>query len=102
MPSISAFSSGDTVRFTSTFAVGGTNSDPSTSITFRIKNPNGVGASYVYNTDSEVVRSATGVYYVDLILNLPGEHHYRWEGAGNTAPGASEGVIRINRSNVLM
>ena len=102
MPSISAFSSGDTIRFTATFAVGGVNSTPSTAITFRTKNPNGVVASYVYNTDSELLTSGDGVFYIDLTLNLPGEHHYRWEGSGSIAPGASEGVIRINRSNVIM
>ena len=99
---VSSFDSGDTIRFQVTFSVNGVNTDPSTSIIFRTKNPNGVVTSYIYLTDAEVIKSATGVYYIDLALTLTGEHHYRWEGTGTTAPGVSEGRIRINRSNVIM
>lgn len=99
MPTISQFSSGDTIRFQVTFSLSGTNTDPTT-ITFRRKDPNQVVRSYVYLTDAEIVRISAGVYRIDLLLDLPGEWWARWEGAG-IAPGASEIRVRINRSQVL-
>ena len=102
MPSVNSFFSGDTIRFQVTFTVGSTNTDPSTSVTFRIKNPNGVVTSYIYGTDADLITSATGIYYINLALTLTGEYNFRWEGAGSTAPGVSEGRIRINKSNVIM
>jgi hypothetical protein len=101
MPTVNTFASGDSIRFTGTFAISGTNTDPSV-VTFRTKNPNGVvGKLYTYLTDDELVRSATGIYYIDLALSLVGEHHYRFQSTGVIAPGVSEGRIRIERSNVL-
>ena len=99
MPTVNSFISGDTVRFAVTFSLSGTNTDPTT-VTFRRKDPNKVVRSYIYNTDTEVVRSGIGAYRIDLQLDLPGEWWYRWESTG-IAPGAAESRVRINRSNVL-
>jgi hypothetical protein len=100
MPTVKSFTSGDTVRFSITFAIAGVGTDPSTSIAFRIRNPNKVVTSYVYITDAEVVRDDAGDYHVDLALSLPGEYWYRWEGVGTTAPGVSEGRVKILHSMV--
>lgn len=100
MPTVSPFSSGDTIRFQVTFSLSSINTDPTTVI-FRTKNPNGVVTSYVYLTDNELIKSDTGIFYIDLALNLTGEHFYRWEGTGD-APGISEGRVRVDRSTVLM
>lgn len=98
---VNSFYSGDTVRFSIAFTVGTTDTDP-TGVIFRTKNPNGVVSSYTYGTDAEVIKVSQGNYRVDLALSLLGEYNYRWEGTGNTAPGVSEGRIKINRSNVIM
>jgi len=100
MPAISSFTSGDTIRFAVTFSLSGTDTDPTT-VTFRTKNPNKVVQSFVYLTDAEVVRTAVGQFRADLILSLPGEWWFRWEGVG-IAPGASEERIKITRSHVIM
>lgn len=99
MPTISSFISGDTIRFGVTFTLGGVLTDPTT-VTFRTRNPNKVVRSYIYQTDAELVRISAGTYRIDLQLDLPGEHFYRFEGVG-IAPGASEDRVRINRSQIL-
>ena len=100
MPTVSPFASGDTIRFSVTFSVAEVNTDPTT-VTFRTKNPNGVVTSFIYLTDAELIKTAVGIFNIELALNLVGEHHYRWEGGGPSAPGVSEGRIRIDRSNVI-
>ena len=100
MAIISTFDSGDTIRFENIFSVSGTNTDPTT-VTFRIRDPNKVVTSYVYGTDVELVKVATGQYRIDLQLDLPGEYFYRWESGGPIAPGAAESRIKITRSQVI-
>ena len=99
MPTISNFISGDTVRFSVTFSVSSVNTDPTT-VTFRTRNANRVVRSFTYLTDAEVVRSAVGQYRIDLQLDLPGEHWFRWESSG-IAPGASEDRVKILRSQII-
>ena len=100
MPTVNTFVSGDVIRFSVIFSLSGTDTDPTT-ITFRRKDPNKVVRSYVYATDTEIVRTAAGRYRIDLQLDLPGEWWVRWEGSGAIAAGAQEMRVRINRSNVL-
>ena len=99
MPVISQFTVGDTLRFSVTFSVGGTNTDP-TVITFRRRDPNGVIQAYVYGTDVELVRTAVGLYRIDLALSVTGEYWYRWEGTGSAA-GVSEDRVLILKSLVV-
>lgn len=61
---------GDLVRTTATFTnLGGTATDPTT-VTATVTNPAGSATAYVYGTDAALVKSATGVYYVDVDANL--------------------------------
>ena len=100
MPTVLQFPSGDTIRFGITFEIASVATDPTT-VTFRTKNPNGTVRSFVYLTDDEVVKVGTGIYRIDLALNLVGEHHIRWEGTGD-APGVTEDRVLITASNVIM
>jgi len=100
MPTVLQFPSGDTIRFGNTFTVATIATDP-TAVTFKTKNPNGKVTTYIYLTDAEVVKVGTGVYRVDLALNLVGEWWYRWEGTGD-APGVAEDRVLITASNVIM
>lgn len=73
---------GDLRRLTVTFTnLAGTITDP-TAVNFSIRKPDGTATAYVYGTDAELVKSTTGVYYVDFALTLPGRHVYRWVGTG--------------------
>ena len=73
---------GDLCRLTTTFTnIAGTPTDP-TGITFSIRKPDGAVTTYVYLTDAQLVRSTTGVYYVDFTITLPGRHVYRWSATG--------------------
>ena len=92
---------GSPVRVQATFAVSGTNTDPTT-ITLRVEDPDGNVAVYTYAL-GQVTRSATGVYYKDLgpsILDDDGTWVYRWEGTG-TAAGVAESPLRVYPSEVV-
>lgn len=92
---------GDTVRFSVEFRDASDQlADPS-AVTFRWKLPDASGgteASYVYVTDAELVKSATGQYYVDLaISDDPGTWKWRWVGTGALGA-ADEGFVIVQPS----
>ena len=88
---------GDQVRVTCTFTnLAGSAADP-TGITFKWRTPAGTTSSYVYGTDAELVKSATGIYYVDLTLNVEGTWYYRFEGTGALVA-ADEGHLLVKDS----
>ena len=63
---------GDKVRTTGTFTnAAGTAIDPAV-VKFSVKPPSGTVTTYTYGVDSEVVKSATGIYYIDTDLNEVG------------------------------
>lgn len=74
----------------------GVAADPTT-VTFRLRTPDGTETSYVYGTDPEVERTAVGAYRFALTPSVSGPHHYRWVGAGAVAE-AEEGFIRVRGS----
>lgn len=45
--------------------------------------PAGVVTTYVYNTDDEIVRDATGEYHADVSLTEKGTWYYRWFSTGD-------------------
>lgn len=92
-----AYDVGDKVRLTTTFTnLAGTATDP-TAVTFRMKLPNGTTTTYVYGTDAALVKSSTGVYYVDWTFTVPDSHRYRFAGTG-TVTASDEGTILVRRS----
>ena len=77
-----AYDVGDLRRLQTTFKdAAGTATDP-TGVTFRMRAPDGVETAYVYLTDAQVVKSATGIYYVDWTFTKTGRHFLRWEATG--------------------
>ena len=92
-----AFDIGDTRRLTVTFTnLAGANTDP-TGVTFTIKKPDGTITTYVYGTDSQLVKSAVGIYYVDYSIALAGRHVYRFAGTGAIVA-AENGEIYARRN----
>lgn len=93
---------GDLVQATGTFTdapTGGSAHDP-TAVSFTMKEPDGTRTTYVYGTDAEVVRSATGIYYVNWSATQEGRHYYRWFATG-TGQAAEEGsfIVRQEQSS---
>ena len=67
---------GNGVRLTATFTnLAGMVGDPTT-VLFKSKSPHGT------IVQSAPTRAATGIYYIDLVLSMPGTWAYRWEGTG--------------------
>lgn len=86
------FDVGDTARLKATFTdIDNNPLDPST-VTFIIVDGAGSQTTYVYGTDSEVVKSGTGVYYVDWLVAVHGVHNWRFESSG-TGQAAQEGIF---------
>lgn len=78
---------GDLVRVTGTFTtLAGAATDP-TSVFFSFKTPSGTITIYQYGVDAQVIKSGTGIYYVDVSVTAPGNWNYRFysTGTGQTA-----------------
>lgn len=70
--------------------------DPTT-LTFRLKNPNGAVIQYVYGTDAELVKDSTGNYHVDYTTVRRGIHHYRFFSTG-VGEGAVESTFEVEKT----
>ena len=73
---------GDLVRCTATFATNGTNVDRS-AVAFKKKTPSGTSTTLTYGVDGTLVRSATGIYYVDVSATEAGDWSYRFAATGS-------------------
>lgn len=71
--------------------------DPDT-VTFSTYTPNGTLTSYVYGTDAEVGKSATGSYYADIVPDESGRWHFRWVTTGTGTALATEGNFVVQKS----
>lgn len=73
---------GDSRRFSVAFTdINGAAADPS-AIAFKMVEPDGTETSYVYGTDSELVKDSLGNYHVDWVFSKAGRHIIRFEGTG--------------------
>jgi len=76
---------GDAIRVTSTY-VDPFNSDTPIDpedVMFSVRSPCGAVTTYVYGTDTEVVRTDTGVYHVDITIDAAGVWHVRGWSTGD-------------------
>lgn len=90
---------GDRVRVTGELDdSGGTNSDPS-AVTVSVRAPDGSQQSYVYGTDVEVVRTGTGVYYLDVDVTQSGRYVVRFASTG-TGKAAEEVTFFVAPSRI--
>jgi len=86
---------GDLVQLSVTFKnSAGTNTDPTT-VTFKLQTPDAATTTYVYGTDSQLVKSATGVYHVNWSCTQVGLHLVSWVGTG-TIETAEEGYFHVS------
>lgn len=89
---------GDIYRVTISFVDENSAAADPTAVTFRFRKPDGTRTAYVYVTDPEVVKSSTGVYYVDLSLDQAGVWTWRFEGVGGSAASADEDNFTVESS----
>lgn len=79
---------GAVVRVAAEFTQAGTAVDPA-SVTAMVMLPDGTTTTYIYGTDAALVRSATGLYSIDVATAHDGRHKVRFASSGAGA-GASE------------
>jgi hypothetical protein len=70
--------------------------DP-TEVAFQHSSPDGAITTYVYPTDSEIVRDEQGIYYSDVTLVAHGVHWLRWSSSGNLVT-AREKQLAVEKS----
>jgi hypothetical protein len=52
--------------------------DPSISVVFKLRSPDGEFSEFTYGTDPEVQRSEEGIYTADVKPTSPGRWFYQW------------------------
>ena len=93
-----AYDIGDTRHLQATFKnISSVNTDPTT-VTFKMREPDGVITTYVFNTDSQLVKSAAGVFHVDWPIAKQGRHAWSMAGTGAVAQ-KEQGEFYAKRSN---
>jgi hypothetical protein len=91
---IETYDKGDVLRVTGTWTnAAGAAVDP-TVVKFSYTTPAGVTTTLTYGIDIAVVKSATGVYYVDLDLDTEGTWKYRAYSTG-TGKAADESTCIV-------
>lgn len=54
-----------------------------TAVSIKVTNPAGTTTTYVYGTDADLIRSSTGMYYINIdTTDKPGKWKYRWYSTG--------------------
>jgi hypothetical protein len=86
------------VRLTTIAKVGTVNTDPTT-VTLRIRRPDGTVEVFTYAA-AQITKDATGSFFKDYTPPAIGRYSYRWEGTG-TVKAADEGQFKVLESNVL-
>jgi hypothetical protein len=97
--SANSYALGKVVRVQGTFAQNSIAVDPTT-VSVVLRRPDGIKRTYVYGTDAEVIRQATGIYYLEYPTVLAGQHWYRWSSTGN-GTSAGEKAFVVEPSNAL-
>lgn len=68
-------------------------------VRFRLKLPSGARVTYQYGVDSQVIKTAPGVYQCRWSTTEAGRHNYRFESTG-LYQAAQEGSFRVRGSAV--
>lgn len=72
----------DMVKVEVTFTNENGNAANPTTVTMFYEKPDGTEIELVYGVSGEVMRPATGTYYINILADMPGLWHYRFEGDG--------------------
>jgi len=96
---MSSFLVGGQARISVVFTVLGVATDP-TNVRAIVKPPTGTAVAYIYGTDAEVVKTATGAYYINQSLSLAGTWGVAWEGTGAVVA-VAETTVRVDARQVV-
>lgn len=89
---------GDTVTLTNTFAVAGTNTDP-TAVSLVVTDPSGNADTYTY-AGATITKTATGIYTKNITADEAGRWSYKWTGTG-TAADVADGTFEVHANQPL-
>ena len=92
---VNVYDKGDAVRVQCTFTVSSAPTDPTT-VTLKVKDSDGTISTYTYAM-GQITKSATGIYYKDIIVANDGLWYYRFEGTG-ACQAAGETQFRVRES----
>ena len=99
MAEVNVHNIGDLVRITGTLTTAaGAPVDPSTLVA-KVKAPDATITTYTYGTTAYPIKSAAGVYYVDVTPNQVGEYWYQFLSPG-TGQAMDEGMFRVKASAI--
>jgi hypothetical protein len=88
---------GSTMPLETSFAdASGAALDPAT-VTFKLISPCQTETTYVYGTDAELVRSAAGVYRIDVVPDEPGRWTYQWVTTGPGSINEDSFIVRNSK-----
>ena len=93
---------GDEVRCTGTFTDPNNSNaavDP-TVVKVSVRNPASTVTTYTYLTDAAVIKSATGIYYIDVDASSAGRWYYRWFSTG-TGKAAEEESFTVEQPQAV-
>ncbi len=101
MSTINPYIIGTTILLSVSFkdAVTGALTDPSTVVLKVLQG--GAESIYVYNVDTEISKTSTGIYSANIKLTSSGFAYYRWE-AGGVNPNAIENTVIVLPSNIVL
>ena len=95
----SVYGKGDLVRVTGVFTDSdGVETDP-TAVLFKYKTPAGSTTTLTYGVDGALVKSATGIYYVDVSVTESGRWWHEFSSTG-TGQAVDEAYFECRPSNV--
>ena len=77
------FDKGDEIRVQTTFSDSDGNATDPAAVYFKFTDPSGNTATYTYGVDAELVKSATGIYYVDIDCDESGSWRWRFYSIGS-------------------
>ena len=86
------FNLNDSVTLTCTFAVSGTNTDPTT-VSLTYMTPDAVQTTITY-AGGGITKSATGIYVASLVASQGGTWWYHFEGTG-ACQAADQGTFTV-------
>ncbi len=88
-----AYELNDVPRFTGTFKNASNVLTDPTAVTFTYTKPDSTSTTLTYGVDGALVKSSTGVYYVDLTLNATGRWQLVWRGTGTVADSDETDIV---------
>lgn len=88
---------GTRFRSTATFtALGATTPADPVTVEVHVRAPDGDVTTYTYGVGGDVVRTAQGVYRIDVVPDAAGTWWVRWDASGATLAAVGELAVRVD------